>query len=146
MEKQNIPLGMAVGKMMNVMFRVLKIRTGEQTDAKLTIEQFGLLHAISIKEDEVIQKDMAEIMGKDKSSILRLIDTLEKKELVRRVVDNDDRRKNYLMVTKKGDKVIKQYLEIELKLMGELQYGLTATDMETFYKVINHIRNNAEKI
>jgi len=146
MEKQNIPLGMIVGRMMHMMFHVLKKRTSEQADVKLTIEQFGLLHAISMKEDDVIQKDMAEIMGKDKSAILRLIDTLEKNELVRRVVDVNDRRKNYLMVTKRGERVIKQYLEIELTLTYELQLGLTEADLSAFYKVINHIKNNAEKL
>jgi len=146
MEKQNIPLGMIVGRMMHMMFHVLKKRTGEQADIKLTIEQFGLLYAISMKEEDVIQKDMADIMGKDKSAILRLIDTLEKNELVRRVVDVNDRRKNYLMVTKRGEKTIKQYLEIELKLTDELQQGLTEAELSTFYKVINHIKSNAEKL
>ena len=145
MEKQCLPLGMIVARMMHEMFRVLKKRTGEIAETKLTIEQFGLLHAINRKEDDVIQKDMAEIMGKDKSAILRLIDSLEEKELVRRVVDINDRRKNYLMVTKKGEKLIKQYLKIEMELMEELQQGLKASDIDTFYKVVNHIKNNAER-
>jgi len=146
MEKQSLPLGMIVGRMMHEMFRVLKKRTGEKTEAKLTIEQFGLLHAIKMKEDDVIQKDMAEIMGKDKSAILRLIDSLEEKELVRRVVDTNDRRKNFLMVTKKGEKVIEQGLKIEFELMEELRNGLSKSDLNTFYKVIDHIRSKAEKL
>ena len=146
MEKQSLPFGMIVGRMMHMMFRVLKKRTGEQADVKLTIEQFGLLHAISMKEEDVIQKDMADMMGKDKSAILRIIDTLEEKELVRRVVDTNDRRKNFLMVTKKGEKVIEQYLKIEFELMEELQQGLSKSDLDTFYKVINHIRSKAEKL
>lgn len=124
MEKQNLPLGMIVGKMMNEMFRVIKKRISEQVEMKITIEQIGLLHAISQKEEEVIQKDMADIMGKDKSAILRLIDSLEEKELVRRVVDTNDRRKNYLMVTKKGEREIKQDMKIVVELMEELQQGL----------------------
>jgi MarR family transcriptional regulator, transcriptional regulator for hemolysin len=47
---------------------------------------------------------MADMIGKNKSTILRLINSLETKGLVRRVVDFKDRRKNYLMVTKKGEK------------------------------------------
>jgi MarR family transcriptional regulator, transcriptional regulator for hemolysin len=146
MGKQYLPLGMIVGRMMHEMFRVLKKRTGEQAEIMLTIEQFGLLHAIYMKEDDVIQQDMANMMGKDKSSILRIIDSLEEKELVRRVVDTNDRRKNYLMVTKKAERVIKQYLEIEFELMELLQKGLTSSDMNTFYKVISHIKSNAEKL
>jgi len=146
MEERNLPLGMEVGKMLREMFRVLKKRTFEQAQIKLTIEEFGLLHAISRKEDDVIQKDMAYILGKDKSAILRLIDSLEKKDMVRRVVDVNDRRKNYLMVTKNGEKALKEYVEISAKLMTELQEDLTESEMNTFYKVVNKIRSNSEKI
>lgn len=140
------PLGMIIGKMMSAMFRVLKKRTCEQTEAKLTIEQFGLLYFIKKEENEVIQKDMAEIMFKDKSSILRMVDTLENKELVRRVVDINDRRKNRLMVTKKGERAIEEWLKIELELNGELLQGISQADLETFYKVTSHIQCNAEKL
>jgi len=147
MEKQSLPFGMIVGRMMHEMFRVLKKKCIiEQTEIKLTIEQVGLLYAISQKVEEVIQKDMADMMRKDKSAILRLIDSLEEKELVRRVVDKNDRRKNYLMVTKKGERVIKQYMKIVFELMEELQQGLTSSDMNTFYKVVNHIKSSAEKL
>jgi MarR family transcriptional regulator, transcriptional regulator for hemolysin len=132
--------------MMHEMFRVLKKRTGEIAEIKLTIEQFGLLHAINMKNVDVIQQDMADIMGKDKSAIYRVIDSLEEKELVRRVVDKNDRRKNFLMVTKKGEAVIEQYLEIEYKLINELEEGLSETDIETFYRVVNNIKNKAEKL
>lgn len=146
MNKQELPLGMVVGRMMHEMFRVLKKRTGEIAETKLTIEQFGLLYAINMKNEDVIQQDMANIMGKDKSAIYRVIDSLEEKELVRRVVDKNDRRKNFLMVTKKGEAVIEQYLEIEYKLIKELKEGLCKSDIDTFYSVVNHIRNKAEKL
>ena len=134
---------MIVGKMMLEYFKVLKKRTGDQTDIILTIEQFGLLHALNQKDEDVIQKDMAEVMCKDKSAILRLIDTLEEKELVRRVVDLNDRRKNFLMVTKKGEKIIAQYLKIEKELTSEVKKGLTVEELATFYKVVSHIKEKA---
>jgi MarR family transcriptional regulator, transcriptional regulator for hemolysin len=146
MEKQDNPIGMLIGRMIQEVFRALRKRTGEQTETKLTGEQFGLLYAISLEEKEVIQKDMAEVMCRDKSAILRMIDLLEEKELVRRVVDKNDRRKNYIMVTKKGEKVIEQYLAIELQLTRELQEGLSESDWDTFCKVIHHIRNKAGQL
>jgi MarR family transcriptional regulator, transcriptional regulator for hemolysin len=146
MKKRELPLGMIVARMMHEMFRVLKKRTSEIAETILTIEQFGLLHAINIKNEDVIQQDMADIMGKDKSAIYRVIDSLEEKELVRRVVDKNDRRKNILMVTKKGEAVIEQYLEIEYKLVKELEEGLCESDIDTFYNVVNHFKNNAEKL
>lgn len=130
-----------LGKMMREIFRVLKKRFDEisENDIKISIEQYSLLRAISIKEEDVIQKDMAEILGKDKSAILRSIDSLEEKELIRRVADNKDRRKNYLMVTKTGTRVLQRYSRIVNELMYEIQLGLNKSDQEAFFKVVNHI-------
>mgnify|MGYP003635167141 CR=1 FL=1 len=147
MEKQNLSL-LELGKMIREVFRVFKKRIDEQTceEIRISIEQFSLLRAICSHEEDVIQKDMAEMMGKDKSAILRLTDSLEEKELVRRVVDLKDRRKTYLMVTKTGYRVIDQYIEIIQELMVEIQQGLTQSEIETFHKVIDHIKSNVKKL
>lgn len=146
MEEHKKPMGMVLGQMMHAMFMVLKKRAYKQTEENMTMEQVGLLFAISLEEHEVILKDMAERMKKDKSAILRMIDLLEKKELVRRVIDMKDRRKNHLMVTKKGDRVIDQHLKIEAELVRELEDGLTQSEIDTFFKVIQHLRNRAEQL
>ena len=88
---------------------------------------------------------MADMIGKNKSTILRLINSLETKGLVRRVVDFKDRRKNYLMVTKKGEKIIKQYEHIIKLIIEELQHGLNESELNTFYKVAVHFKIKAEK-
>ncbi|MDP4189501.1 MAG: MarR family transcriptional regulator [Bacteroidota bacterium] len=146
MENQNLPVGFIIGGMMKAMFRVLKRRTFELTETKLTIEQFGLLFNIKREGDDIIQKEMADIMGKDPSSMLRMIDSLEKKELIKRVVDTNDRRKNKILITEKGEKTIKQYLKIEMSLSNELINDIPASDLEAFHRVINHIKNKAEKM
>jgi MarR family transcriptional regulator for hemolysin len=146
MKTLKMPLGLVVVKMLKPMFCVLEMRAAKQTDMKLTMPQFVLLFTINEEKEEVILKDMAEKLGKDKSAILRMIDLLEKKELVRRVVDQNDRRKNQLMVTKKGERLIAEFRIIESELNGELLEGLSDADMETFYKVANHIQIKSEQL
>ena len=146
MLREKLSVIMNFGSMLQEVFRAFKNQTNTQSNTPLTIDQFGFLIAIYEKKEEVIQKDMAEVLGKDQSSILRIVDSLEKKELIRRVVDNNDRRKNFLMVTKKGDNVINQYLKIESQLDDKLFDGLSKSDIDTFYKVMDHIKNRAMKI
>jgi len=146
MEASEKPLGMVVVEMLKSMFRVLEGRVSGKTQIKLTMAQFGLLFNISMEKEEVILKDMAEKMGRDKSSIMRMIDLLEKKELVRRVVDQSDRRKNQLLVTKKGERLIAEFQEIELVLNRELQEGLSDADMQTFYKVVSHLKAKSDQL
>ncbi len=146
MEQDNLPLGMVVGQMMHEMLRVLKKRDIEQAEISLTIEQHAVLHILNERESDVILKEMACAMGKDKSAILRIIDALEEKELVRRAIGIKDRRKKYLLVTKKGEQVIEKFLKIEAELRAELKEGLTKEEMKTFYKVVNHIKAKAKRI
>lgn len=146
METSKMPLGLVVVKMLKPMFCVLEMRAAKQTDIKLTMPQFVLLFTISEEKEEVILKDMAEKLGKDKSAILRMIDLLEKKELLRRAVDQNDRRKNQLLVTKKGERLIAEFRNVEFELNCELLEGLSDADMQTFYKVVNHIKVKADQL
>jgi DNA-binding MarR family transcriptional regulator len=146
MENKRHPFGMAIGGMMREVVRLLKKRITEQAEIKLSIEQIGLLLVISMQKEEVIQQELACSMGKDKSAILRTIDMLEAKDLVKRVSDTADRRKKYLMITKKGERVIEQYLTIEHELTTLLQNGLSEEDITIFYKVVDHIKTNAKAI
>lgn len=136
------------GKMMREVYRAFKKRSEEQMDPEIRIspEQFGILHAIYVMEREVIQQELAEILGKDKSVILRMVDNLEEKDLVRRVSGMKDRRKNYLMLTKAGNRVMDHYKTIVAGLMKDFQEGLSESQIDTFNQVISHIRKNAEKV
>ena len=143
---QEKPIGMVLGKTLSEIFKVIKKKAAKQTETKLTIDQFGLLYVLNQQKQDVIQKEMAETMGKDKSVILQIIDSLEEKELVRRVVDMNDRRKNQILVTKKGLQIIDQYLEIEFQVKDELLVGISQSEVDTFYKVLAHIRTKAEQL
>lgn len=137
---------MFVVDMLKPVFRVIESRAYEQTGMNLTVPQFALLHTISRESDEVILKDVAVKMRKDKSAIVRMVDQLEKKELVRRVVDQNDRRKNLLFITKKGERIVADFMEIELQLNQELQAGLSPEDLQAFYRTVSHLKHKAEQI
>lgn len=146
MHDEEIPFGLILGNMMHDVFKVLKIRTEAGLTEKLSIHHLGLLLAISKNKHDVIQQDMAIKMGKDKSAILRLIDALEEKKLVSRVPDLEDRRKNKLILTEKGNEVIKEFLIIDKEVFGDLCVGLTNDEIKTFFKVIEKIKDNAQKL
>ena len=149
MKKQNTPLEIEPERIiLEDMFHAIRkcIKNQAEIKLKITREQFKLLNSISQNKEEVIQKDMADLIGKDKSTILRLIDSLETKELVRRVAGKKDKRKNYLMVTKKGEELIKQYENIFSAIFEELQQGLNESELNIFYKVAAHIKSRAESL
>jgi MarR family transcriptional regulator, transcriptional regulator for hemolysin len=147
MEVERLPIEI-LGKMMHESYRAFKKRTEEYPglEIRLSPEQFGLLNAISCIKEDVNQNDLAKMTGKDKSAILRMIDTLEEKDLVRRVASVSDRRKKYLMVTKLGNRTIEQYIKLVKEMTLELQQDLTQEQIDTFRLVIDHLTNNAKKL
>ena len=145
-EDQNVPWTMIHRRLSSELFRIFKKRIREQVKIKLTIDEYALLLAINEKGDNVIQKNMAEAMGKDQSVVLKLIDSLEKKKLVKRIIGLNDRRKNFLVITKKGEEVLEQYMKIELTLIDELHQDIPRSEIENFRKILLFIRNKAEKM
>lgn len=146
LEDQHLPWTMIHRRLSSDLFRVFKKRIRDQVKIKLTLDEYGLLLSINNKGDKVIQKNMAEAMGKDQSVIMKLIDSLEKKKLVKRIVGLNDRRKNFLDITKKGEEVLEQYMKIELTLIEELHQDIPSSEIENFRKILLFIRNKAEKM
>jgi len=120
----------AIGKKMRVEF----------LDEKMLIlpNQFGLLNYIAMDKD-VIQTELATLLDRDKSAILREIDVLEENGLVKRVTDAVDRRKKFVIITEKGQRVLKKGGILIDKLMAKLLDGLPDKEIESFKKVLLHL-------
>ena len=112
---------------------------------ELPAESFGMLMITYFRQD-VIQQDIAEMIKKDKSAVLRQIDVLESKGFVRRQTDEHDRRKNIIVITDKGKEIAQTLMEKEHELFLSLSQGVDEQDMKSFLKVLATLRNNAQKI
>ena len=145
MKGQDLSIGMLVGRMLGRMGKVFK-RELNEAQIDITLEQLGLLHAISENEQDVVQQDMADIMNKDKSAILRLIDSLEKKGLVVRSIDPQDRRKNLLFVTEQGMAVLVKIGGVAAEINPKFVENISQADLDTFFAVAEKIKQNAERL
>ena len=71
-----------IGKLRNRLHRILKQRYAAEADVKLTIEEFILLNMIEARTDQILQ-NIAIATGKNKSVVMRMIDSLEQKGLAK---------------------------------------------------------------
>src|SRR5215213_6629736 len=71
---------------------------------KLTIEQCSVLYHLW-KEDGISQQELCNATFRDKPSITRLLDNLEKLRLVKRVSHDRDRRINKVYLTRQAQKL-----------------------------------------
>ena len=106
---------------------------------ELSMEYFILLNILHDK-DNLIQNDLASLMHKDKSAILRQIDTLEKKKLVVRIPDAEDRRKKIIMLTKDGMKTVEKLRKIEADMFNSLLKDVSETDLKIFESVLDKMK------
>ena len=132
------------GLTMRLIRKLLSARA-ETEGIDLTVNQYILLKVMMHRKEAMIQQDIANFLDTDKSGILRQIDSLEKRKLIARTPDDNDRRKNVIIITKLGIELCNKFLAIEEAVMAELQDGIAKTDMEGFKKVLARIQMNARE-
>lgn len=111
----------------------------------ITFEQLGVLYYISrSKTKEMIQQDIAAVMDKTKSAILRSIDILEEKGFVKRLPVAGDRRKNLIELTTSGKTIIDKMHSKFLGHDGILKEGINEKDIETCMCVLSKIQEKCK--
>ena len=111
----------------------------------ITFEQLGVLYYISrSKSKEMIQQDIAAVMDKTKSAILRSIDILEEKGFVNRLPVAGDRRKNLIGLTNSGMAIIDLMHNKFLGQDGILKQGINETDVATCMSVLGKIQEKCK--
>lgn len=138
-------LGTTIGKLRNKLHRLMKQRYAAEANIKLTVEEFILLTMIRAKTDQILQ-NIAIATGKNKSVVMRMIDSLEKKGLVKRTVNPEDRRENLLSTTDMGEQVVAEYHKIEKKLSYELLNGIPDEKVEVFFEVVEEISRRTNSL
>ncbi|MGO1949876.1 MAG: MarR family winged helix-turn-helix transcriptional regulator [Mycobacteriaceae bacterium] len=86
----------------------LRRRTRTFVETALTSEGFNLREywvlTYLVNGDAASQAELGEIIGVDRSDMVRLVDALEKRGLAKREKDAKDRRRQIISATKKGVK------------------------------------------
>lgn len=107
----------------------------------MTIEQFVLLKMLH-EEDGQKQNNLAIITDRDKTSLTRLISTLEKKNLVKRIPSTEDRRVNKIFLTANGRTTFENATSILTKNMKKIHRGISKKDQATVIAVLQKIQQN----
>lgn len=108
---------------------------------EITFEQMGVLYYISRSTNkELIQQDIASVMEKTKSAILRSIDILEEKGFVKRLPVAGDRRKNVIELTDSGKAIIEKMHDIFLEKDLVLKEGIGQGELEGCISVLSKIQ------
>jgi MarR family transcriptional regulator for hemolysin len=100
------------------------------------------LTVICYHDGELTQKALAEKLGKDKSIIVKVIDTLAEKGFVYRQINPSDRRQHLLGVTDKAKKAVPHIIEAFDQMNSSAAKNISAHDMQIFESVLTKMKNN----
>jgi len=107
----------------------------------VTGEQWRIIRCLWYKDGQR-QQDLANAFHKDKTAITRIIDSMEKRDLVVRIPDKEDRRQNLIYLTNKGKRLQEELMQIFLKTSLDAQEGIDIEQLEIFKNVMAKIQNN----
>ncbi len=107
----------------------------------ITCEQWGILNNLGRKNDQS-QKELSCATAKDKTSVTRLIDGLEKRGLAVRISSKKDARHNLVHLTAKGKKLQQKLLTSVKKTLMEAQREIAFKDLEVCKNVLRRVAQN----
>jgi DNA-binding MarR family transcriptional regulator len=107
----------------------------------LTIEQWSVLYHLW-KGDGMSQQQLCHATFRDKPSITRLLDNLEKLQLVKRVDSDTDRRINLVYLTKYAQKLHEQTMSMAEETLNEALVGVESNRIEVCKEVLQIVYDN----
>ena len=104
----------------------------------IAIEQRATLEIIKF-EPNVNQTMIANLLGKDKTTISRSLNSLEKKGLISKSEITGDKRSNKVELTKKGEDILDKTIDEVTSYRESLNSKLTEEEIESFFKILNKL-------
>ena len=108
---------------------------------EITIEQWSVLYHLW-KEDGLSQQELGTRTFRDKASITRLIDNLEKLGLVTRVASASDRRINLVCLTDAAKPLQEQTYNLANQTMNEALQNISKDEIEVVKSVFQRVYDN----
>ena len=115
----------------------------EKENIDVTPQQWSVLTYLW-NEDGISQQNLADAFSKDKTSMTRLLNNMEKNELISRKQDENDKRNKKIFLTFKSKLMKKDTIKIAEKTLMNTLVGIEHKDLRLSKKVLKQINYNLE--
>ena len=138
--KSDINLGMLIAQVHRLSTKKF-VQNSHNSGIDISMDQWLVLGPIWGKEG-ISQKEISEYCLKDKTSVTKIIDTLEKKNIVVRVPDQLDHRIKRVVLSNKGKKLFLEVIPVMELTRNQLREGITEKEVELLRSVLSKIYKN----
>ena len=112
-----------------------------QKDVPLTPEQFMLIDLLW-NQGEMSQQELADQLHKDKNSVTKLVDAIERKGFVVRRQNISDRRSNTLVLTEKAESLKADAKQKGIDILDQMLEGISEEEIRTFLTTLRKLSLN----
>jgi len=129
----------SVGFWLNRVFFAIKKKFQKKISKyEIAPEQFGTLMIIG-ENSQCTQTELSNLLSKDKTTITRLLDSLERKRLILKVRDKNDKRAFKLELTSEAKELLREVIPIAKGINDEIKDRVSKEDLEAFFRVLETI-------
>ena len=114
-----------------------------QHEIPLTPEQFMLIDLLW-NQGPMTQQQLVNQLQKDKNSVTMLVDAIEKKGLVVRQQNANDRRSNTIVLTDKALDIKADAKQKGISILYNILEGISEDELHSFLQTLRKINNNIE--
>ena len=143
-ENKSLKIHMEMGMLLSMAYRSMTrrfVHNTHESGLDISLDQWIVLGPIwQLKNPS--HKDLSEFCLKDKTSISRIVDTLEKKNLVVRVNDQLDQRMKRVVLTHEGKQLFNHVVPVMEKTREEVRQGISDSEIDAFKRVLIQINKN----
>ena len=107
----------------------------------LTPDQFMLID-ILWNQGEMTQQQLADQLQKDKNSVTKLVDAIEKKGFVVRKQNPHDRRANTLVLTEKANELKPGAKQKGISILDQILEGISEDELRSFLSTLRKLNAN----
>ena len=99
----------------------------------------GALLYLTFVKDGITSTELAKILNVSLPRIVSLINALETKKLVRKLVDKDDKRKTVIYITSEGKKLVQEKKEEAILKLTQVIEKLDEEDINEYIRLARKI-------
>jgi MarR family transcriptional repressor of mepA len=126
-----VTIGMKIRSMANIRL----------SELDLNAQQGQMMGYIFENQDKgVIQRDLADHFNRKGATITSMLQGLEKKGYIKRVIPEDNERQKKITLLKKGSDLVEEFNEIFMEVEKSITQGLNEKESETFMKLLIKVK------
>lgn len=128
------------------LMRKLALQLFNNLKIELSVDECVVLDTLSCNP-EICQRDLSKLILKDRANTGRILDSLEKKEFIERVIDTKNNRLvKRLTITEKGKKILHNITNSIKSYMENVTTTISRDEIRKMRDVLKIFRLNLEKV